>query len=365
MKVEVHQFDSDLHHEIKEFNKEFNDWVEEERNKAEIAASTDSGFLQDSVKNADITSLSKDALQLYITKAKKNYSYDSEELRSDLIYKNLLEKDSKTNDFRPTGNCILLFGKNPRDKFPQASVKAKVNYGTGEPDAESFDDAMVLIPDKVEQWLKKVIPESMDRSGFSREKVSHYPPEVIREAIINALIHRDYTIKGAKINLDITPDRIEVRSPGEPFSPNTIKELQNFTAVSFTRNADLAYIFNQMGYMEESGVGMDTFKSLREKYDLPLPVIKYKKPHIIITFPRTIDASRNLDQKLKQLNDEELKGYEYVKVQGSVSKAEYAQHFGYPDKKAQRHIAKLKDLELVFPDGKGPNTKYVIGNDNV
>jgi len=68
--------------------------------------------------------------------------------------------DEKTGEARPTGDCILLFGKNPRDKFPQASVKAKVDYGGGqEPDAESFDDPLVLIPDKVKEWVKKLFPK--------------------------------------------------------------------------------------------------------------------------------------------------------------------------------------------------------------
>ncbi|MCX6715518.1 MAG: hypothetical protein NT077_00700, partial [Candidatus Taylorbacteria bacterium] len=52
----------------------------------------------------------------------------------------------------------------------------------------SFDDALVLIPDQVESWLKKVIPESFDRNKFTREKISHFPPEIIREAIVNAVL---------------------------------------------------------------------------------------------------------------------------------------------------------------------------------
>lgn len=364
MKVEAIPFDSDLHHDIKEFNKEFDDWVEEERKKEKIASSTKIGFLQETVKNADISSLSEEALQLYISKTGKNYSFDSEELRKDLIEKNLLEINEKTKEVKPTGNCILLFGQNPRDKFPQATIKAKVDYGNGqEPDTESFDDAIVLVPDRVKQWLKKVIPESMDRSDFTREKVSHFPPDVIREAIINAIIHRDYSIKGAKIELEITPDKIEIRSPGEPVLPNTIKDLQNFTAVSFTRNTDLAYIFNLMRLMEESGIGMDTYKTLRLKYNLPLPIIKYKNPHLIVTFPRTSNAVRDINEDVKQLNDIELKGYEFVKLKGEVGTREYSTHFNIGYKTAQRHLAKMKGLGLIGDNGEDSssnNYRYVF-----
>jgi ATP-dependent DNA helicase RecG len=358
MKVEVLPFDSDLHHEILEFNKNFNDWVEEERIKEEIAKSVVIGPLQKIVKNADVTSLSKEALELYISKTNKKFSFDSDELLDDLINKDLLVVDSKTGNVRPTGDCILLFGKSPRDKFPQAAVKAKVDYDDGgEPDTESFDDAIVLVPEKVKQWIKKVIPESMDRSDFTREKVSHFPPDVIREAIINAIIHRDYSIKGAKVELEITPDKIEVRSPGEPISPNSIKDLRNFTAISQTRNPDLAYIFNLMRYMEESGVGMDTFRSLREKYNLPLPIIKYKKPNVIVTFPRTIEAVRFIgSDAIKKLTKEELEGYEWIKSQGEISAKDYTTKFGVTARTTSRHLGKMLELELIKTNGENPKS---------
>lgn len=359
-KVEVFPFDSDLHHEIKAFNKDFNDWVEEERKKEEASSLVVKGFLQKTVKNADITSLSKEALEYYISQTGKSFSVDSEELLVDLTGKDLLEIDDKTKQATPTGSCILLFGKSPRDKFPQAAVKAKVDYGNGmEPDTESFDDAIVLVPEKVKQWVKKVIPESMDRTDFTREKISHFPPDVIREAIINAIIHRDYSITGAKVELEITPEKIEVRSPGEPVSPNTLNDLQSFNAVSFARNTELAYIFNQMKLMEESGVGMDTYKTLRAKYNLPLPIISYRNPHLIVTFPKTVEAIKKLNEKLKELKEAELLGYEFVKMKGEVSSREYSNHFNIGYKTAQRHLAKMKNLGLVGDNGEDTSSnKY-------
>jgi len=222
--------------------------------------------------------------------------------------------------------------------------------------------AIVLLPDKVKQWVKKVIPESIDRSDFTREKVSHFPTDVIREAIINAIIHRDYSIRGAKVELEITPDKIEVISPGKPISPNTIKDLQNFTAISQTGNPDLAYIFNIMRFMEESGVGMDTYKSLREKHNLPLPIIKYSKSRVIVTFPRTVEASKlAYDNKgIDNLNEEELTGYEFIKLKGKVTRKDYESKFGFEKKKAERHLRKMVDEELIERIGSGPATYYQI-----
>ncbi|MBU1012454.1 MAG: hypothetical protein KKG99_05570 [Bacteroidetes bacterium] len=363
-KAKVLPFDKDLHREILDFNKNFNDWVEQESWKEENAKAIVTGPLQKPVKNANIESLSQEALELYISKTKKKYSFNSDDLRKDLISKDLLVVDEKTNEIIPTGDCILLFGSNPRDKYPQASVKVKVDYGGGEePDTVSFDDALILVPDKVKEWAKKVIPESINRSDFTREKASHFPPDVIREVIINAIIHRDYSIRSAKVELYITPEKIEVRSPGKPISPNTLKDLQNFTAISQTRNPELAYIFNIMRYMEETGVGMDTYRTMREKYNLPLPVITYTEPYLIVTFPRSLSTTRGMDEKLKNLTDKELKGYEFIRITGEVSTREFSSHFNIGYKTAQRYLAKMKELGLISDNGadtNSPNYKYVI-----
>jgi len=365
-KAEVLPFDKDLHKEILAFNKDFNDWVAVENQKQKDAIKTVTGPLQKAIKNTDISFLSNDALDLYISRTKRNFTFDSDDLKNDLINKDLLEVDEKTGEVRPTGDCVLLFGKNPRDKFPQASVKAKVDYGGGQkPDAESFDEALVLIPDKVRDWAKKVIPESMDRSDFVSKKVSHFPPDVIREAIINALIHRDYSNRRAKVELEITPEKIEVRSPGDPVSPNTLKDMQNFTAISQTRNPELAYIFNLMRFMEESGVGMDTYRSMRNSFDLPLPIINYQAPYLTVTFPRSFESLKKSypTEVLEELTDVQLRGFEWIKTIGEISTREYSSHFNIGYKTAQRHLAKMKELGLITDNGEdinSPNYGYVI-----
>ncbi len=258
MGVEVQQFDNELLHEIKTCNKDFDEWVEEEeRRRQEKDTPVPEGFLSTIVDNADTDNLSHLALQSYIERSGKPLKLETKELFRDLLDKGLLVKPVGSDILVPSGDGILLFGKSPRDKFPQASVKAKVDYGTGNIDTQSFDDALVLIPDQVENWLKKVIPESFDRNKFTREKISHFPPEIIREAIVNAIVHRDYAILGAKVQLEINPEKIVVRSPGAPFWPNPLEKLQDFSATSYARNSNIAFIFNMMRLMEETGVGMD------------------------------------------------------------------------------------------------------------
>jgi ATP-dependent DNA helicase RecG len=364
--IEVEQFDSDLVKKIKKINKPFDDWALWKRNNRIEEESKAPGLLYQQAPNTNINSLSDEALLLYLKKSGLPLEFKSPDFYQELYESDLLEKNQATKELVPTGNAILLFGKSPRNKFPQASVKGKVYYGTGESDVQSFDDALVLIPDQVESWVKKVIPESFDRSSFIREKVPFFPPVVIREAIVNAIIHRDYTIDGAKVQLEIYPEKIIIKSPGLPILPNTLEKLKSFTAKSYSRNKKLTLVFNRMGLMEEAEYGMDTYREMREKYKLPLPIITYDDPYLVVTFPRTAEAVREVSKNdaISELNDEELAGYDFVKTHVVVTKNDYAKHFNFPVKKAQRHLIKFKKLGLVTLEGKGPSSSYkIISND--
>ncbi len=277
----------------------------------------------------------------------------------------LLEYDEKSQTYLPTGNAILLFGKNPRNKFPNAAIKAKVDYGNGETGAETFGDALVLIPDEVEEWLKKVLPASIDRSKFKAQQIPYFPIKVVREAVINAIAHRDYSLEGAKVQLKVYSDRIVVKSPGTPVSPITLDNLKNFTATSYSRNKKITFILNEMEYMKESAIGMDTFRSMREKHKLPLPIFKYDGINVVITFPRTNEAIKEVsgDKAIAELKESQILGYEWLKIKWEASTREYFSHFNIGYKTAQRHLAKMKELGLIRDNGEdanSPNYKYVI-----
>ncbi len=257
--IKVHQFAPEFHKEIEDVNKEFMKWAKIKNNEAKTKKEKPSAYLNKYAAETNLNSLSTIALQKFITESKRNYKPKSKEFLQELKEMELLEFDANQNEYLPTGNAILLFGNNPRNKFPQAAIKAKVYYGNGETGTETFKDALVLVPDKVENWLKKVLPASIDRSNFKAKQIRSFPILVIREAIINAIVHRDYAKEGAKIQLDVYSDRIIVKSPGKPVPPITIEAMKNFSATSYSRNKKLAFIFNEMEYMEESALGMDTF----------------------------------------------------------------------------------------------------------
>jgi len=360
--VSVHHFDQKFHKEIEDANKKFMTWANLKNEEAQAEKSKPQEYLNKQAAETNLDSLSDEALDMYLLESKRTYTSKSDPMLQELKEMGLLEFDDRINSYVPSGNAILLFGKNPRNTFPQAAVKAKVHYGDGTTGTETFKDALVLVPDQVEDWLKKVLPANLDRSKFKAQQVPSFPVKVIREAIINALAHRDYTIEGAKIQLEVHPDRIIVKSPGKPAPPITLDSLKNFTATSYSRNKRLTFILNEMGYMEELGLGMETFKSIREDYDLPLPVVDFDGLNIVTTFPRTNEAAKvaTHGKNIEKLTDEELQGFEFVVLNKIVKRKEYEDHFGFDKKKAERHLSKLVNAGLIERKGSGPSTFYEL-----
>src|SRR5690606_29468173 len=116
-------------------------------------------------------------------------------------------------------------------------------------------------PEQVEEWLKGKLPSITDRGQMKRRETPELPFELVREAIVNALVHRDYDIEGAKIQLVVSPDTIVVKSPGAPVPPITLEQLQSFNAPMLSRNPVLHYVFSEMKLAEERGLGLASLKS--------------------------------------------------------------------------------------------------------
>ena len=104
----------------------------------------------------------------------------------------------------PTGFGFLLFGKTPREVLHHAGLNATIEYPDGTHEIQNFDGPAILIPDLVEEWLRPKLPNTIDRSRMTREERPALPFELVREAVINALVHRDYDLTGATCHLVVT-----------------------------------------------------------------------------------------------------------------------------------------------------------------
>lgn len=359
----VHMFDRDLQEIIRNENKEFIEQaqlraVEAKKGKARKQISP--SRLDSVVESVDIQDLSDEALELY----RKNAGID-DEIYSSPFRRRLARLGflvEKEGTFSPTGFGILVFGNKPRDFYTRAGLLGTIHYPNADIETEDFNYPMVLIPDKVKEWLTNKLPNIIDRSQMIKQKRPAIPNEVVREAVVNALVHRDYDIDGAKCHISVTEHAITIESPGLPPYPITLEQMQSFNAPMLSRNPRLHYVFAQMNLAEERGLGLKTFKSTADRLHLPLPRYSFNDPYLDLTFYRSMEgATLSLPSEvLDSLNRDERTGLQFLATKTVTTKSEYASHMNLLPHTAQRHLSKFVEKGLVIRLGSARNTKYQV-----
>ncbi|MEJ2597870.1 MAG: ATP-binding protein [Anaerolineales bacterium] len=107
---------------------------------------------------------------------------------------------------------------------------------------------------KAEAFIRENMRSVVRLVGLRHQESLEYPPEAVRELLVNAVAHRDYNQQGDNIHLFIFADRIEVHSPGGLPGPVT---LENLLEARFSRNAILVQVLSDLGFIERLGYGLD------------------------------------------------------------------------------------------------------------
>lgn len=358
--ITVKLFDRDFQQQIENANTDFLKQANERKEDGKKQKTIILSSLEKAETKVDYSDLSVSALNMYREKIKMKEDISSDEFKQKLWRKGVLQREG--NVLVPSGLGNLLFGKSPEDIYPQSVLKAMVRYSGGKTEIKDFKGPLIEIPQQVEDWWYKVTPHSIDRSSTERQMESDFPYLPIREAIINAIVHRDYDIQGASVHLEITPEFVTIKSPGSPVSPLTLKDLNHFNAPSLSRNPILFSIFAELEMVERRGFGMETWSSLPEEFHLPTPEYSYIDPLLQIQFATSLESKKKLlDEEVRtKLSDEEFAGFEYVKSVNKITKRDYAKALNVSDKTAQRHLAKFRDLGLIVTVGAGRSTYYRV-----
>ena len=170
----------------------------------------------------------------------------------------------------PTVNGVLLFGSNPKRLVPQSGIRA-ICYAGEEPDYATRADedlngplvplldrgGTLLEPGLVDQawdFVRRNTTPASRLEGLRRVDRWEYPKSVIREAVTNALVHRDYSIAGTDIALTIYSNRLEVTSPGR--LPNTVTPEGMRSGMRYARNQTLVNVMRDYGYVDARGMGV-------------------------------------------------------------------------------------------------------------
>jgi len=178
--------------------------------------------------------------------------------------------------------------------------------------------------------------------GIERKDTTAYPIVAVREAVLNALIHRDYTMQGP-ILISIYPDRLTVSSPGGLNDTYSIDDLR--TGVSSTRNPNLANIFYRLGYVEAYGTGIP--RIMRSYLNSEQPVLRISDALFFISLPSMLTEKDDLESLLSS--------------SGVITRSDL-EALGYSRAAAIKEINSLQEQGRIERIGGGRSTKYkVIG----
>jgi ATP-dependent DNA helicase RecG len=250
------------------------------------------------VENAKLSLFAQARLERYFVSVKTERKHLAESVSEDEI----LELMGITSDGIPTVAGVMVFSKYPQGYFPQFSVTAVSIPGTemGETgdDGERFIDNERItgaIPDMLDQAVDFVRKNSrnktiVDDDGKRRDK-AEYPAKAVREAILNGLVHRDYSIhtQNVPIRIEMYRDRLEIISPGGLYGKITIDSLGKVHPD--TRNAVLANILELLNVTENRYSGIPTICSECRNAGLPAPTFGVARGEFKVTFRNNIYAA--------------------------------------------------------------------------
>jgi ATP-dependent DNA helicase RecG len=112
-------------------------------------------------------------------------------------------------------------------------------------------------------------------NDFSGIDYWEYPSEALREALLNAIIHRDYSITGGRIRVFMFDDRVEFYSPGDLLPGVTVERMQRLESQSKLRNPVIVEAFRDLGgFIEKMGTGIQRMARAMEEHGLPIPPVR-------------------------------------------------------------------------------------------
>lgn len=172
----------------------------------------------------------------------------------------------------PTRGAVLLWGHERELHFPDAWVQCGRFRGQDKVDIFDQQDIHAHLPDAVnaiELFLKKHAYKSARFGAMQREDVWSIPLTMLREAIVNALVHADYAQRGSPIRVAFFDDRIDIESPGFLLPGMTVQDMQS--GVSRIRNPVIARVFRELHLTEQWGSGVKRIFADAAAQGLPEP----------------------------------------------------------------------------------------------
>lgn len=290
-----------------------------------------------------------------------------------IIPQNILTSLSLVQKGRITNAGALMFASRVDKFIPHAESIFAAFKGTDKTniyDRNDVKDDLLIQFNEAVAFLKKHLNVRSEIRGFDRSDIYEIPLDALREAVVNAIVHRNYTINGTSIYVRIFDDRVEIENPGG--LPNGITK-RDFAKSSVRRNPLIADLFNRMGKVERMGSGIDRMRNLMRDAGLKEPVFEmdeffrvtfYRDPRYSLkadSFEKVRATSEKTRGNTREKTREKI--IRSLKANPEITMERLAEIVGISSKGVEWQINKLKEDGVIRRIGpaKGGHWEIVTG----
>ncbi len=274
--------------------------------------------------------------------------------------------------------AFVLFGAHPANRFPQCEIlvdaydetritgrpKGQININTPLPRA--LEEILTFIDDHTFHPRRVV--------GLNNIRLDEYPKQAIREALLNAVAHRDYQDASRKVFVRLFSDRIEIASPGYPLKPLTLAKLRKGNYRPCSRNPLIAQALCMLDKMEQRGTGFARMRDAMLNHGLDAPILNQQDGFFIVTLPgpagnydrlkTPTDVPSLITPSLEaKLNERQKKIVSHIHESGFVTNRWIQDEFDVVRDTAHRDIQLLLSLNIIKSRGRGRSVSYVLANE--
>ncbi len=263
-------------------------------------------------------------------------------------------------NFQPTHAGLLLFGREPQRWVSGAEILCARFQGTTMGDAFERQTIGGTLPEQIrraEAFLNEHLPRYAQLRAWQRTEVAPYPPGVLREAVVNAVAHRDYRLSGDQIRVLIFADRVEVRSPGR--LPGHVT-LQNLLRERYSRNEAIVQVLADMGFIERLGYGIDRMVRAMREAGQPEPVFEESEASFSVTLyakGEPITDALPLSPQQQRIQ----KMLAFLQQHGRITNRDYQELCpGVNPETLRRDFAEMVERGVILRVGDKRGTYYIL-----
>lgn len=310
-------------------------------------------------EDAGLEDIDEEKVRWFLIESKKQRRLD---ISKDAPIKEALMRLKLMQNGMLTNASILLFGKSPQQFFIQSEVKC-IRFKGIKVTAPMIDMKVMEgnLIDQVREAEKFIfnhisLASWIEDRKIQRQEMWEYPPNAIREALVNAIAHRDY-ISTSKVQVRIFDDRMEFWNPGRLPVEWGIEKLK-VEHESMPFNPLIAKCFFWVKYAEDVGTGTNKIIEWCVDRGLPEPEFEFTGTSIVVTFRKSRLTSEFLEQL--GLSDRQKNVIQYLKEHDKIDRKTYSEIYNIGKTTAYKELANLIDKGLIEMIGKGRSIFYKL-----